>query len=86
MDWFRCFSGDFKPYITCLSLEVYDRAMGFTLRFPNSLMAVFSAYLINYTIPRAGEISRATILTNYEGVPFEKGFGTLSPNVLQMLL
>ena len=51
--------------------------MGFTLRFPNSLMAVFSAYLINYTIPRAGEISRATILTNYEGVPFEKGFGTI---------
>ena len=51
--------------------------MGYTLRFPNSLMAVFSAYLINYTIPRAGEISRATILTNYEGVPFEKGFGTI---------
>jgi uncharacterized protein (TIRG00374 family) len=51
--------------------------MGYTLRFPNSLMAVFSAYLINYTIPRAGEVSRATILTNYEGVPFEKGFGTI---------
>ena len=51
--------------------------MGYTLRFPNSLMAVFSAYFINYTIPRAGEISRATILTNYEGVPFEKGFGTI---------
>lgn len=51
--------------------------MGFTLRFPNSLMAVFSAYLINYTIPRAGEVSRATILSNYEGVPFEKGFGTI---------
>lgn len=51
--------------------------MGFTLRFPNSLMAVFSAYLINYTVPRAGEVSRATILANYEGVPFEKGFGTI---------
>ena len=51
--------------------------MGYTLRFPNSLMAVFSAYLINYTIPRAGEVSRATILSNYEGVPFEKGFGTI---------
>jgi len=51
--------------------------MGYTLGFPNSLMAVFSAYLINYTVPRAGEVSRATILANYEGVPFEKGFGTI---------
>lgn len=40
-------------------------------------MAVFSTYLINYTIPRAGEVARASILTNYEGVPFEKGFGTI---------
>jgi uncharacterized protein (TIRG00374 family) len=51
--------------------------MGYTLRFTNSLMAVFSAYLINYTIPRAGEVSRATIIANYEGVPFDKGFGTI---------
>jgi len=51
--------------------------LGYTLRFPNSIMAVFATYLVNYTIPRAGEITRATILTNYEGVPFEKGFGTI---------
>ena len=51
--------------------------MGYTFRLPNSVMAVFAAYLINYTIPRAGEVSRATILTNYDGVPFEKGFGTI---------
>jgi len=51
--------------------------MGYSLRMPNSIMAVFAAYLVNYTIPRAGEITRATILTNYEGVPFEKGFGTI---------
>ncbi|NNK73155.1 MAG: flippase-like domain-containing protein [Flavobacteriaceae bacterium] len=51
--------------------------MGYNLRFPNSIMAVFAAYLVNYTIPRAGEITRASIITNYEGVPFEKGFGTI---------
>lgn len=51
--------------------------LGYKLRFPNSLMSVMSAYLINYTIPRAGEISRATIIANYEKVPFEKGFGTI---------
>ncbi|MCO4820500.1 MAG: flippase-like domain-containing protein [Flavobacteriaceae bacterium] len=51
--------------------------LGYKLGFPNSLMAVFAAYLVNYTIPRAGEITRATLITNYEGVPFEKGFGTI---------
>lgn len=51
--------------------------LGYSLRLPNSIMAVFATYLVNYTIPRAGEITRATILTNYEGVPFEKGFGTI---------
>ena len=51
--------------------------MGYNLKFGNSVMAVFATYLINYTIPRAGEVARASILTNYEGVPFEKAFGTI---------
>ncbi|AUP79155.1 lysylphosphatidylglycerol synthase transmembrane domain-containing protein [Flavivirga eckloniae] len=51
--------------------------MGYKIRFGNSIMAVFATYLINYTIPRAGEVARASILTNYEDVPFEKGFGTI---------
>ncbi|QXP80341.1 MULTISPECIES: YbhN family protein [Winogradskyella] len=51
--------------------------LGFKPRFANSFMAVYSAYLINFTIPRAGEVARATILTNYEGIPFDKGFGTI---------
>lgn len=51
--------------------------LGYSLRFSNSLMAVFAAYLVNYTIPRAGEFTRASIVTNYENIPFEKGFGTI---------
>ncbi|WP_034060600.1 lysylphosphatidylglycerol synthase transmembrane domain-containing protein [Lacinutrix jangbogonensis] len=51
--------------------------LGYKVRLGNSIMAVFATYLINYTIPRAGEVARATILTNYEGVPFEKAFGTI---------
>lgn len=64
--------------------------LGYKVRFGNSVMAVFATYLINYTIPRAGEVARASILTNYEGVPFEKGFGTIVAeriaDVLVMLL
>ena len=51
--------------------------LGYKPKFANSFMAVYSAYLINFTIPRAGEIARASILTNYENVPFDKGFGTI---------
>ncbi|MCC1485302.1 lysylphosphatidylglycerol synthase transmembrane domain-containing protein [Winogradskyella immobilis] len=51
--------------------------LGYKPKLANSFMAVYSAYLINFTIPRAGEIARASILTNYEGVPFDKGFGTI---------
>ena len=62
-----------RAYRWCFQLE----PMGYNIRLGNSIMAVFATYLINYTIPRAGEVARASILTNYEGVPFEKGFGTI---------
>nr|WP_289846264.1 lysylphosphatidylglycerol synthase transmembrane domain-containing protein [Winogradskyella psychrotolerans] len=51
--------------------------LGFKPKFGNSLMGVYAAYLINFTIPRAGEVARATILKNYEDIPFDKGFGTI---------
>ncbi len=51
--------------------------LGYKPKLANSFMAVYSAYLINLTIPRAGEVARASILTNYENIPFDKGFGTI---------
>jgi len=61
--------------------------LGFKPKLANSFMAVYSAYLINYTIPRAGEIARATILSNYENVPFDKGFGTIvSERIADMIM
>ncbi|WP_455169237.1 lysylphosphatidylglycerol synthase transmembrane domain-containing protein [Aegicerativicinus sediminis] len=51
--------------------------LGYKIKLPNSIMAVFIAYLANYGIPRSGEILRATVATNYENIPFEKGFGTI---------
>lgn len=51
--------------------------MGYSIRFPNSIMAVFIAYFANYGIPRSGEVLRAAVATNYEQIPFEKSFGTI---------
>ena len=51
--------------------------LGYKPKFLNSAMAVIIAYLVNLGIPRAGELSRAAALAEYEDVPFEKGFGTI---------
>ncbi len=51
--------------------------LGYQTKFRNDLMTVCVSYLVNLTIPRSGEISRAALLKKYEGVPFDKGFGTI---------
>ncbi len=51
--------------------------MGYTSSYANNFMAVGVAYLMNLAIPRSGEVSRALVLSKYENVPFEKGFGTI---------
>ena len=51
--------------------------LGYKISFLNSVMAIFSAYLINYTFPRAGDIARGTIVYKYENIPLEKGIGTI---------
>ena len=51
--------------------------LGYKLGFINSVLAVFSAYLINYTIPRAGDVARATMISKYEKIPLDKTLGTI---------
>ena len=51
--------------------------LGYKITFLNSFFAVFSAYIINLTIPRAGDVARATIISKYENIPFDKTLGTV---------
>ena len=51
--------------------------LGYKPKFINSTLAVLVAYLMNIFLPRAGEVTRAAVMTNYEDIPFEKGFGTI---------
>lgn len=51
--------------------------MGYKVSFLNCFMSVNAGYLMNLTVPRSGEITRAVILKRYEKVPFDKGFGTI---------
>ncbi|MFY0602322.1 MAG: flippase-like domain-containing protein [Flavobacteriaceae bacterium] len=51
--------------------------MGYKPKFMNSTLAVLIGYFVNLALPRAGEVSRAAVMANYEDIPFEKGFGTI---------
>ena len=51
--------------------------LGYKISFLNSVLAIFSGYLINYTIPRSGDIARGTIVYKYEKIPLDKAIGTI---------
>ncbi len=61
--------------------------MGYYPKLANNFMAVSIAYLMNIFIPKSGEVSRALVLTKYENVPFDKGFGTIiTERVVDLIL
>lgn len=53
----------------------------------NLVLAVFIGYLLNLTVPRSGEVSRALLINRYDKVPFDKAFGTiLTERVIDMCI
>ncbi len=61
--------------------------MGYRPKIINNIFIVLISYFANLGIPRSGEILRATALTTYENVPFEKGFGTIvTERVVDLLM
>ncbi len=51
--------------------------LGYETKFFNNFFTVCVSYLVNLTVPRSGEITRAALLKKYENVPFDKAFGTI---------
>lgn len=51
--------------------------LGYKPHIINNVLIILISYFANLGIPRTGEVLRATALTTYEKVPFEKGFGTV---------
>ncbi|UGS23496.1 lysylphosphatidylglycerol synthase transmembrane domain-containing protein [Flavobacterium channae] len=61
--------------------------LGYKTKFHNDLLTVCVSYLVNLTIPRSGEVSRAALLKKYEDVPFDKAFGTIvAERIVDMLI
>ena len=51
--------------------------LGYRPRLVNNTLAIFITYIANLGVPRSGELFRATVMQTYEGIPFEKSFGTI---------
>ncbi|MBD0779509.1 flippase-like domain-containing protein [Maribacter sp. ANRC-HE7] len=63
------------------------KPLGYQPKLSNNLLIILISYFANLGIPRSGEILRATALTTYEDVPFEKGFGTIvTERVIDMIM
>lgn len=61
--------------------------LGYKPKLLNSILIILMAYFANLGIPRTGELLRATALSTYEKVPFEKGFGTIvTERVIDVLM
>ena len=62
-------------------------AMGYRPDTTNNFMAVMVGYIVNLALPRMGEVSRAAAITKYNGVPFQKSFGSiLSERALDLIV
>ena len=51
--------------------------LGYQTKFHNNFFTVAVSYLVNLTVPRSGEVSRAALMKKYENIPFDKAFGTI---------
>jgi glycosyltransferase 2 family protein len=79
--------GILSHYLRALRWKMLIETMGYKPGNRNMFFSVMIGYIANLALPRLGEVSRCTILTKYENVPFQKSFGTvITERVLDMLV
>jgi glycosyltransferase 2 family protein len=71
------FIGLLSHVFRTLRWEMLIHTIGYNPKFKNTFLSLMIGYFANLAIPRLGEVSRCSILTKYEKIPFEKSFGTV---------
>ena len=71
------FLGVLSHLIRSLRWQSMLKPLGYKISLLNSIMSVLIAFLSNLGIPRSGEFLRASSISYYEKIPFEKSFGTI---------
>jgi hypothetical protein len=61
--------------------------IGHSISFKNSFAAVMIGYMVNYAVPRAGELSRCGVAAKYEKIPFAAALGTvITERIVDLIL
>lgn len=78
--------GIFSHMVRAYRWAILLEPMGYYPKFLNSFFAVMVGYVVNYGVPRLGEVSRCTVIDRYEKIPFTKAFGTVvAERILDMI-
>lgn len=64
-------------YIRAYRANMLYKALDYTVSAKNSFYAVMIGYMMNYIIPRAGEVSRCASLLKTNDIPVNKSLGTV---------
>lgn len=75
--WISVLFGIISHFFRAYRWKYQLNALGYSPKVYNNFMAVMTGYIVNMALPRVGEATRAAMLTRYEGVPFQKGFGSI---------
>ncbi len=79
--------GILSHYIRAIRWKMLIETMDYNPKNSNMFYAVMIGYFANLALPRLGEVSRCSVLTKYENVPFQKSFGTvITERVLDMMV
>jgi len=69
--------GILSHFIRAMRWKMLIETMGYKPGNTNMFFAMIIGYFANLALPRLGEVSRCSVLTKYENVPFQKSFGTV---------
>ena len=67
----------FSHYIRAYRATLLYDVLNYHVKVQNSFYAVMIGYMMNYIIPRAGEVSRCAALTKTDDIPVTKSLGTV---------
>ncbi|MFI5221656.1 MAG: lysylphosphatidylglycerol synthase transmembrane domain-containing protein, partial [Bacteroidia bacterium] len=67
----------FSHYLRGYRAVMLYEALNYKVPVRNSFYAVMIGYMMNYIIPRAGEVSRCAALVKTDDIPVEKSLGTV---------
>ena len=77
----------FSHFLRAFRWNYLLKPAGYSVKPTNAVGAVIVGYFANYGLPRMGEISRCTLVTKYDNVPFEVALGTvITERIVDLLI